>query len=212
MNNDLYNNHSSESSNMYVANKRYPQLNKYIRNKAMLDTQSKGNKTIFFDSDNELRPSNQKELLISQSISKYPANYAPGPNPYNDGIIQGYYVNPQEDPSQRYNRRNLYQYPLRDRDDDDQMNNEYDGRNIENGGEDIEDEEGNEGDYEEDMDLENGKNYVDVSPQQDPGYYNDYVGDGIVRNNIPNYSPDSNGQNVRYYKKKKFNVYNNNNP
>ena len=211
MNNDLYNNHSSESSNMYVANKRYPQLNKYVRNKAMLDTQSKGNKTIFFDSDNELRPSNQKELLISQSISKYPANYAPGPNPYNDGIIQGYYVNPQEDPSQRYNRRNLYQYPLRDRDDDDQMNNEYYERNIENGGEDIEDEEGNEGDYEEDMDLENGKNYVDVSPQQDPGYYNDYVGDGNVRNNIPNYSPDSNGQNVRYYKKKKFNAYNNNN-
>ena len=49
MNNDLYNNHSSESSNMYIANKRYPQLNRYyqesnIKDKGMLDTKSKGNK------------------------------------------------------------------------------------------------------------------------------------------------------------------------
>ena len=220
MNNDLYNNHSSESSNMYIANKRYPHLNKYIKrsyikdkHKAMLDTKSKGNKTIFFDSDNELRPSNQKDLLISKAISKYPTNYAPGPNPYNDGIIQGYYVNAPEDP--RYIRRNQYQYPLREIDDDndDQMNSDCYERNIENGGEDIEDDEGNEGDFEGegDIDVENGKEYLEVSPQSAANYYNDYVGDGIVRNNIPNYSPDSNGQNVRYYKKKKLNLYSNNN-
>ena len=88
MNNDLINNHSSMSSNMYIANQNNPQLDRifqesYIRNKnkGVLDIQSKGNRTIFFDSDNEKRRSSQKDLLISKSVSRYPTIYAPGPNP-----------------------------------------------------------------------------------------------------------------------------------
>ena len=74
MNNDLINNHSSMSSNMYIANQNNPQLDRifqesYIKNKnkGVLDIQSKGNRTIFFDSDNEKRRSSQKDLLISKS-------------------------------------------------------------------------------------------------------------------------------------------------
>ena len=226
MNNDLSNNHSSVSSNRYIANRKYPQLNKYIqesyikdKNKGMLDIQSKGNKTIFFDSDNDKRPSNQKELLISKAESKYPANYAPGPNPYNDGIIQGYYINVKDE--SRYNKPTTYQIPLRQRineriEERPPINNYYYRRNVENGGEDVEEEEINEGEYEDEMEMENGKNYVDISPQKEAGYYNDYneyIGDGIVRNNIPNFSPNQNGQNVRYYKKANIpnlnNKYNN---
>ncbi len=223
MNNDLSNNHSSVSSNRYIANRRYPQLNKYIqesyikdKNKGMLDTQSKGNRTIFFDSDNDRRPSNQKDLLISKAESKYPTNYAPGPNPYNDGVIQGYYINVKDE--SRYNKPNTYQIPLRQRineriEERPPINNYYSRGNIENGGEDVEDEEINEGEYEDEMEMENGKNYVDISPQKEAGYYNDYneyIGDGIVRNNIPNFSPNQNGQNVRYYKKANIPNLNNN--
>ena len=66
---------------------------------------------------------------------------------------------------------------------------------------------GNAGDDEEEM--ENGNEYNDdISPQQNMGQYNQYIGDGIVRNNIPNYSPNPNGQNIVYYKKKKLGRYN----
>ena len=215
MNNDLRNNHSSVSSNKYIANKRYPPLRRFYqesiikdKNQGMLDTRSKGNRTIFFDSDNDKRPSNQKDLLISKAVSKYPTNYAAGPHPYNDGVIQGYYVNAQGDP--RYNNRQ-YQIPLREinqnEDEEEEQENNYYRQNIENGGEEIEDEEGNEIEEEE---IENGNEYENASPQKNNLPYNAYIGDGIVRNNIPDYSPNPNGQNIRYYKKKKFLNFNNN--
>ena len=167
MNNDLRNNHSSMSSNKYIANKRYPPLRRFYqesyikdKNQGMLYAQSKGNRNLFFDSDNDKRPSKHKDLLISKEVSKYPTNYAAGPHPYNDGIIQGYYVNAHGDP--RYNNRQ-YQAPLgemnqeEDEEEQEQGNNFY-RQNIENGGEEIEDEEGNEIEEEE---MENGNEYED---------------------------------------------------
>ena len=55
--------------------------------------------------------------------------------------------------------------------------------------------------YEEDMGLENAEEYIDVSTKQATGYFKDNVGDRIVRNNVPNYSPNSNSQN-RYLHEK----------
>ena len=211
MNNDLRNNHSSMSSNKYIANKRSQGDNRFYKesyikdkNKAMLDIQSKGNKTIFFDSDNDKRPSNQKELLISKAVSRYPTNYAPGPNPYNSDIVRGYFV----DKRQGYNP--VYQAPLNENqeeeDENDQRNIYYqqNQQNIKNGGDEIEDEDGNVGEDEEEMEIENG------NENQYNNNYNNYIGDGFVRNNIPNYSPyqNQNGQNILYFRKK--NLYNRN--
>ena len=152
MNNDLNNNHSSMSSNNYIANRRRnPIENQYYqeyynkdKNRGMFDIKSKGNRTIFFDSDNDKRPSNQKDLLISRQISKYPTNYAPGPNPYNAEIIKGYILGNQEDP--RYNK----QYPNslkenEDNYDDQRYNYNYYRPNIKNGGDNIGEEDGNIG-------------------------------------------------------------------
>jgi hypothetical protein len=190
---------------MPIANQGYPQLNKYInqsylkdKNRGMFDTKSKGNKTIFFDSDNEKRPSNQKDLLISKVISKYPTNYAPVPSPYKDGVIQGYYIKVNKAP--KYDGRTHYQ-----------TNTDYYGRNIENGGEDYEEERGNEGNYDEDMDYENGKEFPDVSPRNYTDYYPDYIGGGNVRNNMPNFAPNPYEQNIRYSKKNNFTNYNSDN-
>ena len=219
MNNDYINNHSSMSSNKYIANfnQKFPQLSRHIQesyiknqNKGILDVNSKGNRNIFFDSDNERKPSNQKDLLISKAVSKYPANYAPGPNPYNDGVVKGYYINYKGEP--KFNNK-TYQIPLREIEDE--RNEEYQRRNYYR---DNEEDNGGEEDNEEDdeMEMENGNEYGDISPQKAVGEYNeynDYIGDGIVRNNnIPNYSPNQNGQNqnIPYYQKKNLNYYNNN--
>ena len=110
MNNDLRNNQSSMSSNKYIANRRFPQLNRYyqesyIKDKGILDTQAKGNKKVIIDSDNDKRRESTKELLISKSISKYPTNYAAGPNPYNDNKIREYYITSKVD--KRYNTREI---------------------------------------------------------------------------------------------------------
>ena len=213
MNNDYINNHSSMSSNKYIANfnQKFPQLSRHIQesyiknqNNGILDVNSKGNRNIFFDSDNERKPSNQKDLLISKAVSKYPANYAPGPNPYNDGVVKGYYINYKGEP--KFNNK-TYQIPLREIEDE--RNEEYQRRNYYR---DNEEDNGGEEDNEEDdeMEMENGNEYGDISPQKAVGEYNeynDYIGDGIVRNNnIPNYSPNQNGQNqnIPYYQKKKF--------
>ena len=211
MNNDLRNNHSSMSSNKYIANNRPQGDNRlykesYIKdkNKAMFDIQSKGNKTIFFDSDNDKKSSNQKELLISKAVSRYPTNYAPGPDPYNSDIVKGYFI----DRRQGYNP--VYQIPLNENqeeeDENDERNIYYDQnqQNIKNGGDEIEDEDGNVGEDEEEMEIENG------NENQYNNNYNNYIGDGIVRNNIPNYSPyqNQNGQNILYFRKK--NLYNRN--
>ena len=51
------------------------------------------------------------------------------------------------------------------------------------------------------MDLENLKEYVDVSLQQAAVYHKDYVGDGIAGNDVPNYSSNSHNQNTHYYNK-----------
>ena len=207
MNNDLRNNHSSMSSNKYIANRRYPQQYKfyqesYIKDKGMLDIQSKGNKTIFFDSDNDKRPSNQKELLISKSISKYPTNYAAGPNPFSDNVIHGYYVNvPLRQRQRIVEQIHEVEYEPRNR-------TNYYRQNIQNGGDEIEDEQGNDGEDEEE--IENGNEYDNNSPSK-MVENNQYIGDGIVRNNIPNYSPNQNGQNVPYYRKKYFHITNFNN-
>ena len=216
MNNDLRNNHSSMSSNKYIANRRFPELNKYyqesyIKERGMLDTKSRGNKTIFFDSDNDNRPSNQKDLLISKSISKYPTNYAAGPIQYNDNDIQGYLVNNYDDPRFNNHEYKIPTRPSRQRINDEEYvprnRNDY-RQNIENGGDEF-DEQGNDGEDEEEM--ENGNEYDNNSPSM-AGNYNRYIGDGIVRNNLPNYSPNQNGQSVPYYRKKYFpnNNYNNN--
>ena len=217
MNNDLNNNHSSMSSNNYIANRRRnPIENQYYqeyynkdKNRGMFDIKSKGNRTIFFDSDNDKRPSNQKDLLISRQISKYPTNYAPGPNPYNAEIIKGYILGNQEDP--RYNK----QYPnsLKENEDDyddQRYNYNYYRPNIKNGGDNIGEEDGNIGEDEEEMENGNENDFnenIDYSPQQPIGQQNAYIGDGIVRNNIPDYSPNSNGQRNPYYKKKNLGKY-----
>ena len=200
MSNDFVTNHSSKSSNMHIANLSFPHLNNFIRQsykkdktRAMFDTHSKGNKTIFFDSDNEKRPSNQKELLIAKTISQYPTNYAPVPTPnsYEDGVIRGYYIKVRKAP--RFEGRLPYQ-----------MNDNYYGRNIENGGEEYEEEGGNQDYYEENMDVENGNQFSDESPPNDDGYYNNYIGGGNVRNNISNFTPNPHCRTTRYYKKKPF--------
>ena len=217
MNNDLDYNHSSVNSSKYIANRKNPIEKKFYqesyikdKNRAMFDLQSKGNKTIFFDSVNDKRPSNQKDLLISSQVSKYPANFAPGPNPYNSDIIRGYYVERQEEP--RFNQP--FQMPLNQNqyeeqiNDEEQRNNYFYRQNIKNGGYDMDDE-GNAGEDEEELENGNENEYNgDISPQQNIGQYNQYIGDGIVRNNIPNYSPNPNGQNIVYYKKKKLGRYN----
>ena len=210
MNNDLINNHSSMSSNIPIANQSNPQMDRFIqesyirnKNKGVLDIQSKGNRTIFFDSDNEKRPSSQKELLISKTVSKYPTNYAAGPNPYNDGIVQGYFVNNRGEP--KYNHK-TYQEPIREIEFERNEGNpgmNYYRDNIEVGGDEIGYQ--NEGENEEDIEMQNANQYDDYSPQKAVGEYNEYIGDGIVRNIIPNYSPN---QNVPYYKKKNLNNYN----
>ena len=215
MNNDLDNNHSSVNSSKYIANRAKPIEKKFYqesyikdKNRGMFDIQSKGNKTIFFDSDNDKRPSNQKELLISRAVSKYPANFAPGPSPYNTEIIRGYYVGSQEE--SRFNQP--YQMPLNQYEEEineeGQRNKYYFRENIKNGGYNME----NEGNAGEDLEeMENGNEYqynADNSPLQNIGQYNQYIGDGIVRNNILNYSPNLNGENSLYYKKKKLGKYN----
>jgi len=48
---------------------------------------------------------------ISKTVSKYPTNYAPGPSPYNDGIVQGYFINNRGEP--RFNNK-TYQEPIRE--------------------------------------------------------------------------------------------------
>ena len=206
MNNDLKNNHGSINSNKYIANRRYPLENKfyqesYIKDKAILDMQSKGNKINYFDSDKNKRPSNQNVLYNSKGISRFPTDYAAGPNPYNADIIKGYYVGAKDEDG--YN--NQYQIPLNENEEEieeDEQRNNYYRQNIKNGGEEIDDEEGNAGEDEEE--VENGNEYNDDSPQK----YNEYIGDGIVRNNIPNYSPNQNGQNILYYRKKNLGKYN----
>ena len=213
MNNDFINNHSSMSSNMPIANQNNPQLDRFIqesylrnKNKGVLDIQSKGNRTIFFDSDNEKRPSSQKDLVISKTVSKYPTNYAAGPNPYNDGIVQGYFVNNRGEP--RFNQK-TYQEPIREIDferNEGKPGINYYRDNGEIGGDEVEYQ--NEGENEEDIEMQNANQFDDYSPQKAIGEYNEYIGDGIVRNNIPNYSPNQNVQNVPYYKKKNFNEYN----
>ena len=198
MNNDLNNNHGSINSNKYIANRRYPRENKfyqesYIKDKAILDMQSKGNRINYFDSDKDKRPSNQNNLYNSKGISRFPTNYAAGPNPYNADIIKGYYVGAKDEDG--YN--NQYQIPLNENEEEieeDEQRNNYYRQNIKNGGEEIDDEEGNAGEDEEE--VENGNEY------------NEYIGDGIVRNNIPNYSPNQNGQNILYYRKKNLGKYN----
>ena len=224
MNNDLRNNQSSMSSNKYIANRRFPQLNRYfqesyIKDKGMLDTQSKGNKTIFFDSDNDKRPANTKELLISKTISTYPTNYAAGPNPFNDNVNRGYFINSRTD--KRYNNPDIPLYirqtkkqriEVINEDYEPRNRNNYYRPNIENGGEEFEDEQENDGEDEED--FENGNEYDNISPSKMGGKYNQYIGDGNVRNNLPNYSPNQNGQNIPYYRKKylKHNNYDNYGP
>ena len=216
MNNDLRNNHSSMSSSKYIANKRYPREDRYYKesfikdkNKEMLDIQSKGNKTIVIDSYSNKRPSNEKVLLIPKEVSKYPSNYAPGPNPYNADIIKGYYIDRREG----YNPD--YQIPLNDNQEEFDENGQrnYYEQNMKNSGDEIEGEEENAGEDEEEMEIENGNEYNNISPQKDIEHFNnyDYIGDGIVRNNIPNYSPyqNQNGQNIPYYYKKKNLKYTN---
>ena len=219
MNNDLRNNHSSMSSNKYIANKRYPRENRIIykesfikdKNKEMVDINSKKNKKILIDSYNDKRPSNQKVILIPKEASKYPANYTPGPNPYNSDIIKGYYIDRREG----YHLE--YQIRLKENQEefDENERRKYYEENMKNGGDEIEDEEGNAGEDEEEMEMEmeNGNEYNNISPQKYIGQfnnYNDYIGDGIVRNNVPNYSPyqNQNGQNLLYYYKKKNLNYN----
>ena len=210
MNNDLNNNHGSMNSNKYIANRRYPHQNKfyqesYIKDKGILDMQSKGNRTNYLDSDNDKRPSNQQDLFISKGLSRYPTNYAAGPNPYNADIIKGYYVGAKDEDG--YN--NHYQIPLNENYeeiDDEQQRNNYYRQNIQNGGDEIDDEIGNESEDEEE--VENGNEYNDESPHNYNEQYNEYIGDGIVRNNLPNYSPNQNGQNVLYYRKKYLGKYN----
>ena len=51
------------------------------------------------------------------------------------------------------------------------------------------------------MDLENLKEYVDVSLQQATGYHKDYIGDGIAGNDVPIYLSNSHSQNTHYYNK-----------
>ena len=216
MNNDLINNHSSMSSNMYIANQKNPQFDRFIqesykrnKNKGVFDIQSKGNRTIFFDSDNEKRRSSLKDLLISKTVSKYPTNYAAGPNPYNDGIVQGYFINNRGEP--RFNQK-TYQEPIREIEFERNEGNPgimYYRNNAEIGGDEVEYQ--NEGENEEDIEMQNVNQFEDYSPQKAIGEYNEYIGDGIVRNNIPNYSPNQNVQNVPYYQNKNLNDYNMNN-
>ena len=179
MNNDLRNNHSSMNSIKYIAKKRFPQLNKYyqesyIKDEGKLDTKSEGNKTIFFDSDNDERPSNQKDLLIS----KYQTNFAFEPIQYNDKLNHGNFINNYKEPL--YNKRK-YEIPSRQRMNDDEYeprNRNYYRQNIENGED--------ENDGEDDEEMENGNEYDNNLPSIG-GNYNRYIGDEIVRNNnVPN--------------------------
>ena len=66
----------------------------------------------------------------------------------------------------------------------------------------------NERENEEDIEMQNVNQFEDYSPQKAIGEYNEYIGDGNVRNNIPNYSPNQNVQNVPYYQNNNLNDYN----
>ena len=213
MNNDLLNNHSSKSSNRFIANKKFIQPYKSVKysylknkNKANLDLQSELNKTTFFDSDKKRRPSYLKELIIAKTKIEYPLNHDPGPSRKKGGSVQGDLFSPQKEP--KHYSQKTYQMPLKefDKESEEEIQKK---RIIETSGDDIEDEFGKEGDYKGGTNMKDGKEFMDISPIKSPHTYNDYVGDGFVRNNKLNYTPNINDQKVRYSKNKNLNDYNN---
>ena len=213
MNNDLLNNHSSKSSNRFIANKKFIQPYKSVKysylknkNKANLDLQSELNKTTFFDSDKKRRPSYLKELIIAKTKIEYPLNHDPGPSREKGGSFQGDLFSPQKEP--KHYSQKTYQLPLKEFDKESEEDSQK-KRIIETSGDDIEDEFGKEGDYKGGTNMKDGKEFMDISPIKSPHTYNDYVGDGFVRNNKPNYTPNRNDQKVRYSKNKNLNDYNN---
>ena len=213
MNNDLLNNHSSKSSNRFIANKKFIQPYKSVKysylknkNKANLDLQSELNKTTFIDSDKKRRPSYLKELIIAKTKIEYPLNHDPGPSRKKGGSVQGDFLSPQKQP--KHYSQKTYQMPLKEFDKE-SVEDSLKKRNIETSGDDIEDEFGKEGVYKGGTNMKDGKGFMDISPIKSPRTYNDYVGDGFARNNKPNYTPNLNDQKVRYSKNKNLNNYTN---
>ena len=200
MNNDLKNNHSSKSSNRFIANKTNPQPNKSL-GKRNLKNRKKPTSNINFPPNKtflkqDRRPSNSLLLISKRITSEYPINHDPGPIPKKESENQRYDLSPEED-DPKHNRIKTYDIPLKERDkeliDDTQKR-----INSEIIGEDIEDEFESEGDYKEEpimeKENENENDFVDMSPIKPSRQNNNYIGDGNVRNN----KPITNNQNIRY--------------
>ena len=200
MNNGLRNNHSSQGSNKYIANRRNPRLKKInkesnIKDIGMLYTQLKENKTNIFDIDNGKSPVNIKDLIITRSISKHPTNYVSVPNTFSDNVIYGYFISAKKT---KLNYNNAT-YPTTIRKDKKQKkylinedgykprnkNYFYLRKNLENDGYEIKDKQGSDGE-EEHENHENENEYDINSPSKIVGNYNQNIGDGIVRNNSTN--------------------------
>ena len=182
MNNDLKNNHSSKSSNRFIANKTNPQPNKslgkrYLKNKKKPTANIKfpPNKT-FLKSDR--RPSNSLILISKRITSEYPINHDPGPIPEKESENQRYGSSSEED-DPKHNRIKTYDIPLKERDKE--LKDDTQKRiNSEIIGEDIEDEFESEGDYKEEpimeKEKENEKDFKDMSPIKPSRQNNNYIG------------------------------------